>query len=69
MVLKGDDEEGYVVDALFKDFEWIGHTNVIFKADDEPAVQAVVRVMRPAGSWPLRSSAASPADAGHSAGK
>ena len=40
---KGRDEDGYVIDTLVKDFEWLGHTKSIFKADNEASLQTVLR--------------------------
>ena len=40
---KGADEEGYVAHLVTEAIEWMGHTKVILKADNEPALQALVR--------------------------
>jgi hypothetical protein len=40
---KGLDEDGIVVDMMLHDLEWLGHTRVIIKADNEPAIQALAR--------------------------
>ena len=40
---KGADEEGLVTDMIIRDVEWLGHTRLILKADDEPALQALVK--------------------------
>ena len=40
---KGLDEDGIVVEKIFSDLEWLGHTRVIVKADNEPAIQALAR--------------------------
>ena len=44
---KGVDEDDYVATIIIKDLEWLGHTAMILKADNERALQAVVsRVIR-----------------------
>ena len=40
---KGADENGIVADMVIQDFEWLGHTRLILKADREPAIQALVK--------------------------
>ncbi len=40
---KGLDEDGLVVDMLLQDLEWLGHTRIIVKADNEPSIQALAR--------------------------
>jgi hypothetical protein len=40
---KGFDENGIVVDKILTDLEWLGHTRIIVKADNEPAIQALAR--------------------------
>ena len=40
---KGLDEDGLVVDTIVNDLEWLGHTRLILKADNEPAIQALAR--------------------------
>ena len=46
---KGVDEERYVVDLVVSDLEWLGHTAMLLKADNERSLQALVRaVMRKA---------------------
>ena len=40
---KGLDEDGIVVDKILQDLEWMGHTRIILKADNEPAIQALAR--------------------------
>ena len=40
---KGADEQGIVADMVVSDVEWLGHTRIIIKADNEPAVQALAR--------------------------
>ena len=40
---KGLDEDGVVVDTIVNDLEWLGHTRLIIKADNEPAIQALAR--------------------------
>ena len=37
------DEDEYVVNTVLKDLEWIGHTSMILRADNERALQAVVQ--------------------------
>ena len=47
---KGDDEDGYVVSLITAAAAWLGHTKLILKADNEPAIQALataaLRAMR-----------------------
>ena len=40
---KGLDEDGIVVDKILQDLEWMGHTRIIVKADNEPSIQALAR--------------------------
>ena len=40
---KGLDEDGIVVGMILQDLEWMGHTRLIIKADNEPAIQALAR--------------------------
>ena len=40
---KGLDEDGIVVTKILQDLEWLGHTRLIIKADNEPAIQALAR--------------------------
>ena len=40
---KGLDEDGLVVDTIVNDIEWLEHTRVILKADNERAIQALAR--------------------------
>ena len=40
---KGVDENNTVCEFALGDLEWLGYTRVILKADNEPAVQALVR--------------------------
>ena len=35
---KGVDEDRYAADRLAKDIAWLGHTRVILKSDNEPAI-------------------------------
>jgi hypothetical protein len=39
---KGLDEKNIACDFVLQDIEWLGHTRVIMKSDNEPAVQALV---------------------------
>ena len=39
---KGLDEKNIACDFVLQDLEWLGHTRVIVKSDNEPAVQALV---------------------------
>ncbi len=39
---KGIDEDQYVTGLITDDLEWLGHTRMIIKADNEPALQALV---------------------------
>ena len=40
---KGADEEGYVADLVVKDITWLGHSELIVKGDNEPALQALIQ--------------------------
>ena len=40
---KGLDEDGLVVDMILQDLEWMGHTRIIVKSDNEPAIQVLAR--------------------------
>ena len=40
---KGLDEDGIVVTMILRDLEWLGHTRVIIKADNEPAIQTLAQ--------------------------
>ena len=40
---KGDDEEGYCASLVANDVLWLGHTCVVLKSDNEPAVLALRR--------------------------
>ena len=40
---KGIDEDNLVVDMILQDLEWLGHTRIIMKADNEPALQALAK--------------------------
>ena len=40
---KGVDEEGYVADLVVKDVLWLGHSELIVKGDNEPALQALIQ--------------------------
>ena len=39
---KGLDEKNVACDFVLGDLEWLGHTRIIMKSDNEPAVQALV---------------------------
>ena len=39
---KGADKEGLVTDMIIRNVEWLGQTRLILKADNEPALQALV---------------------------
>ena len=39
---KGVDEFGYIVDQLTKDVVWLGHSKVMIKSDNEPAILQLV---------------------------
>ena len=41
--VKGVDEDGFVVDLVVNIVEWLGHSRLILKADNEPAIQALIR--------------------------
>ena len=40
---KGLDEDGIVVEKILQNLEWLGHTHIIVKADNEPSIQALAR--------------------------
>ena len=40
---KGVDEEGYVADLVVRDILWLGHSELIVKGDNEPALQALIQ--------------------------
>ncbi len=40
---KGTDEDNYVVGLVVEIIEWLGHTRLILKADNEPALQSLVK--------------------------
>ena len=42
---KGVDEEHYVRDIVVSDLEWMGHTAMLLKADNERSLQALVRAV------------------------
>ena len=37
------DEDGLAVDMVLRDVEWLGHTRIILKGDNEPALQALLK--------------------------
>ena len=39
---KGADEEGFAVECLRRDLQWLGHTRVILKSDNEKAIVALL---------------------------
>jgi hypothetical protein len=39
---KGADEEDFVADLVVKAISWMGHTELILKGDNEPALQALI---------------------------
>jgi hypothetical protein len=41
--MKGVDEDKHVVQLAVNDIKWLGHTRVIVKADNEPAIQQLTR--------------------------
>ena len=41
--VKGHDEDGYAADLVTKDVAWLGHTKIIIKTDNEPALGRLVR--------------------------
>ena len=41
--VKGADEDGHIVKLVCGDIAWIGHTKVILKSDNEPAIKQIVR--------------------------
>ena len=40
---KGSDDKRYVVDTVTEDVVWLGHTRVIVKSDNEPAILKLVK--------------------------
>ena len=40
---KGLDEDGIVVTKVLQNLEWLGHTRLIIKSDNEPAIQALAK--------------------------
>jgi len=40
---KGADEEGYVADLIVKDITWLGHSQLIVRGDNEPALQTLIQ--------------------------
>ena len=40
---KGADEERYVANLVAEAIEWMGHVKIILKADNEPALQSLIR--------------------------
>ena len=40
--VKGVDEDGHICELVASDIQWIGHSRLIIKADNEPALQTVV---------------------------
>ena len=43
VVTKGADEDGYAVTRLVEDIAWLGHTKLILKSDNEPAILKVLK--------------------------
>ncbi len=43
VVEKGAGEEGYAVTRIVEDIAWLGHTKLILKSDNEPAILKVLR--------------------------
>ena len=39
---KGADEEDFAANLVVQDVEWLGHTEIIIKGDNEPALQALI---------------------------
>ena len=39
---KGAGEDQFVVGLVVADIAWLGHTKIIFKSDNEPALQTLV---------------------------
>ena len=50
---KGTDDEGYVVEQLKNDILWLGHSKVVVRSDNEPAIlrvaEKVTRALRVSG--------------------
>ena len=40
---KGLDADGYAVECLRKDLEWLGYAEVLLKSDNEPAIVALLK--------------------------
>ena len=40
---KGVDDDGYVVECLVKDVQWLGYSKVVLKSDNEPAIVRVLQ--------------------------
>ena len=43
VVAKGSDEEGYAITRIVEDIAWLGHTRMILKSDNEPAILKVLK--------------------------
>ena len=43
VVANGSDEDGYAVSRLVEDIAWLGHTTIIFKSDNAPAIVHVLK--------------------------
>ena len=41
VLVKGDDEEHYCARLVLSDIEWLGHTRVVLKSDNENSIAAV----------------------------
>lgn len=40
---KGIDEDNYAVDVLVEDLKWLGHSHVVLRTDNEPAIVALLK--------------------------
>ncbi len=40
--MKGADEDDFAVNCAVADILWLGHTQLIIKGDNEPALQALI---------------------------
>jgi hypothetical protein len=43
VVAKGCDEEGYAITRIVEDIAWLGHTRMILKSDNGPAILKVLK--------------------------
>ena len=43
VVANGSDEDGYAVSTFAGDIAWLGHTQIVFKSGNEPAIVKVLK--------------------------